>query len=381
MSQRGRQLGVSLIEALVALAIMAFGMLGVVGMQASLRFTADVSKQRSEAVRLAQEEVERLRNFSVLSTAPGAVAFEDISSVTPATASLPGASNTTYTRTTTVVPLTPADPLMKKITVSVAWLDRRAASSSDLQTVSLNTIIAGVAPELAGSLSVPGDQAATQRPLERHPAIPPGAVNRGDGTSTFTPGSSTAVWVFSNATGLITNICTPICIPVTAWLLSGFIQFAVSGPPTPLVAESPSDTAIAAVGVNVNATAPSVLTETCPVVVSSTFLTYYCAVPASAGTRRWSGRSVLTGIPLAATLADASIGLYKVCRYTSDPTTDTPAGGNAEHPLDYSVVTTSLSNQNFLVIKAGDGTTPYGCPGDGPEPLVNSSTRAHQPNS
>jgi Prokaryotic N-terminal methylation motif len=379
--QRRLQLGVSLIEALVALAIMAFGMLGVVGMQASLRFNADVSRQRSEAVRLAQEEVERLRNFSALSPTAGTFAFDDIISSTPASVSLPGASNTTYTRTTTVVSSGLADPLMKRVTVSVVWLDRRAASSSDLQTVTLNTIIAGVAPELAGSLSVPGDQAATQRPLERHPAIPPGAVNRGDGTSTFTPGSSTAVWVFNNATGLITEICTPICVPVTAWLLSGFIQFAVTGPPTPEVAESPSDAAITTVGVSVNATAPSAVTVICPVAVSSTFLTYYCAVPASAGTRRWSGRSVLTGIPLATSLADASMGRFKVCRYTSDATTDTPPGGNAAHPLDYVIVTTSLSNQNFLVIKAGDGTTAYGCPGDGPEPLVNSSTRAHQPNS
>ena len=50
--------GVSLIEALVALAVMAFGLLGVVGMQSTLRVNADVSRQRAEAVRMAQEKME-----------------------------------------------------------------------------------------------------------------------------------------------------------------------------------------------------------------------------------------------------------------------------------------------------------------------------------
>ena len=76
--------GVSLIEALVALAVMSFGMLGVVGMQATLRYNADVSKQRSEAVRLAQEEVERWRSFSVLAPTAGQLAYQDINTAAAA---------------------------------------------------------------------------------------------------------------------------------------------------------------------------------------------------------------------------------------------------------------------------------------------------------
>ncbi|MDP1533833.1 MAG: prepilin-type N-terminal cleavage/methylation domain-containing protein, partial [Rubrivivax sp.] len=45
-----RQQGVSLIEAVVALAVLAFGMLGLVGVQATLRGNADIAKQRAEAV-------------------------------------------------------------------------------------------------------------------------------------------------------------------------------------------------------------------------------------------------------------------------------------------------------------------------------------------
>ena len=57
--------GVTLIEALVALAVMSFGMLAVVGVQATLRVNGDVAKQRAEAVRIGQEAVERLRTDRV----------------------------------------------------------------------------------------------------------------------------------------------------------------------------------------------------------------------------------------------------------------------------------------------------------------------------
>ena len=377
-----RESGVSLIEALVALAIMAFGMLGVIGMQATLRFNADVSKQRSEAVRLAQEEIERLRNFGVLATTSGIApfAFDDIANVAAATVAVPTSANTTYTRTTTVAPAVAGDPLLKKVTVTVNWLDRRATSSTDLQAVTLTTVIAGIAPELAGSLGIPGDQAATQRPRERHSAIPIGATNQGS-TSTFAPpGGGSLVWVFNNATGMITSMCNPGCTPFNAWLLTGFIQFAVSGAPTALIAESPSDGAIPAVGVNVLQTVPILQTVLCRTSLSSTFLTYYCAVQ-TFGTNPWSGRSELTGIALATALTDVSASQYKVCRYTSVQSPTTPGNNNAEHPLNYVSVGTPLTNQNFLVTLAGDGALPYSCPGDVPGNLVNSTTYQHQPSS
>src|SRR3990167_8768909 len=59
-----RHRGVSLVEALIALAVMAFGMLAVVGVQSTMRLNSDLSKQRTEATRIASEEIERLRSFT-----------------------------------------------------------------------------------------------------------------------------------------------------------------------------------------------------------------------------------------------------------------------------------------------------------------------------
>ena len=60
------QRGVSLIEALVAMAVMAFGTLGVLGVQTTLRLNADIAKQRNEAVRIGQETIEAARSFELV---------------------------------------------------------------------------------------------------------------------------------------------------------------------------------------------------------------------------------------------------------------------------------------------------------------------------
>src|SRR5438093_2529904 len=47
--------GFTLIEALIGLLVLAFGMLAIAAFQTSLTRSGDVSKQRTEATRLAQE--------------------------------------------------------------------------------------------------------------------------------------------------------------------------------------------------------------------------------------------------------------------------------------------------------------------------------------
>ncbi len=65
---------------------------------------------------------------------------------------------------------------------------------------------------------------------------------------------------------------------------------------------------------------------------------------------------------------------------------------NADHPLDYGgaqpfserpiakAVSSPLTNQNFLVIRAGDGAAAFDCPADdAATTLVDGNTWRHQP--
>ena len=395
MKQARHSRGVSLIEALVALAVMAFGLLGVVGMQTTLRSSADLSKQRSEAVRMAQEKVEDLRAFALLSGATGTEHdyTKIVSTTTPEIVAVAaGFANTSFSRTVVVTTPLATEPRMKTVVVRVEWSDRRAAAGVASDSIVVNTSIAQVAPELGATLGLPANRAASQRPLGRHVTIPVAAVDQGNGTSIFTPpGGSGATWTFVNGTGRITDICNPagVCVATTSVLLSGYLRFATGGAPTQAEAETPVDSPPfgLTIGVQVSTTAPASGTPVpCLNSSSGSAIAYYCAVPIVTAlpgviaTYTWSGRSTVTGLPLATSSTDDTSTNYRVCRYTPNPGTDTPAGGNVAHPLDYTAAAQSLINQNFLVISAGSGSgTVYSCPASSTNPLINSNTRQHQP--
>ena len=422
-----RQRGVSLIEALMALAIMAVGLLGVVGMQATLRNNADLSRQRSEAVRMAQAEVERLRNFMLLDgAASGVLDFTDIttSATTNVTPSGTGAAaNATFRRAVTVTSGGASDPQMKYVKVAVQWWDRRADASdltdANVQSIELQTSIARASPELAAGLGINTSRSALQRPNSgRHIAIPATATGSGS-TSTFTPpGSGGVSWVFNNDTAIISTIGTKIA---NAILISGYLQFATANSqPTGTQSEAPPSNGDAtdglpivpagggfdSAGLTLSTAGGGMEVETVSpgldpndfqggCAVSSPFTTsgrtyqaFYCAVP-TLGTapggpyaQGWTGKIhvkprpavVETGSPAS---ADNSSSHYRVCRYTPDSSTDTPTGGNVAHPLLYSVLTGPLNNQNYLLIRAGSGSgSAFTCPTDNSStPLIDGDTR------
>ncbi len=412
-NKRRRQIGVSLIEAVVAMAVMAFGMLGVVGLQASLRSNADVSKQRSEAVRIAQAQIERDRSFSVLPSAPlaGRFAYDDV--VTAAAADVtPADSNATFTVTKTVV----AFPAVgdetrvaahKNVGVRVAWSDR----NGEVQFLRMGTLVSATAPEIGAALSAPGIGSVAQTVKGRHPAVPYNAVDLGNGTSTFTPpGAGAGVgWTFNNSTGFITRICNPACTDVNARLLSGFVRFAtgIVQPEAPQ-AEVPPSASLPGVGVSVTTTVPAGATGCFTDSVSdATAVAYYCAMLLDIDTSLavgnplrnvpiWTGQSrVSIAMPaggfdaLAANIADASNVHYRICRYTTTrgqtvvpvPLGTNPAIRNQDHPFNYVRADAALLAQNFLVIRAGDGLAPFTCPADDAvtTPDVFSNTWHHQP--
>ncbi|MEQ1804904.1 MAG: pilus assembly protein PilV, partial [Burkholderiaceae bacterium] len=94
---RRAQRGTTLLEGLVAFLVLSLGMLSVVRVQTQMRLNTDVARQRSEAVRIAQEDIERLRAFSVIAVRAGATAFAGVASATRQVNSDSGQpSNTSY---------------------------------------------------------------------------------------------------------------------------------------------------------------------------------------------------------------------------------------------------------------------------------------------
>lgn len=419
--------GVSLIEAVVALAVVGFGLLGFVGLQSALRFNGDVAKQRSEAVRIAQEAIERWRAYAVVDP-DGAVAdYAEIATV--AQTDVVGATtNTTFKLTRTVRDETvggggpnPAEPRRKTVVVDVEWQDR----NGDMQTVRLSTTIAAIPPELAGTLSLPDAGTPTRMPRARHPAVPVVAKDLGDGKSAFKPPGAPGglvAWVFDNLTGMIVGVCTNVTTAQDAlsagdvsscsgnalgYPLSGFVRFATgSTQPTAADAENPAGSGLAlnVELVELAGTGDPAPTFACyagapqTAIGAGDFVRYFCAVFFPVGTQApvWSGISQLvpggaTPWVIAEDAVDVAIDRYKVCRYTP-AASDAVSVPNRLHPRRYvdvgeqvdGVIAPPLTNQNFLVIRAGDGTTPFQCPTDvAADPaagdFVNSNTLLHQP--
>ena len=390
--------GVSLIEALVAMAVMAFGMLGLAGLQASLRGNSDQARQRSEAVRIAQANLENLRSFSVLNAAAGRRSFDQIVSAAAADVT-PAGSNTNFTMQTIVTDPDPLDVLSvarhKRVVVDVAWADRNNLA----QNVRFGTIVSATPPEIAGAMAAPADASPVQQTSGRNIAIPVGAVDQGDGTSKFTPPGAAAgfSWTFNNVTGFITQICIgAICVDYNAVLLSGFVNFATgASAPTVADAETPPSNILqngagATVSVSVTLTAPVAGSLGCYHLVGVSNVAYFCAIPVDAPSPYWSGRANVNlpaGFTMAGSIDDDHDNRFRVCRYTVAaarvlPHPAVPPLRNEDHPLNYVFVRGPLTNQNFLVIRAGDDHDPFECPADDPSsPYVNGNTWHHQPST
>jgi len=284
--------------------------------------------------------------------------------------------------------------------VTVSWRDR----SNEIQMVRLGTMISATAPETAAALATPADTSPIQQPSGRHPVIPPQAVNLGNGSSSFTPpGASPGVsWTFNNNTGFITQLCTSsTCTDFPGRLISGYINFATdSTQPTGAQAESPPSPKLTGPAfdnprVLVATTEPAIGTVTCfEDQSSSTYVAYYCALPVTnVAPFYWSGRVNVvlpSGLSLATSISDSATTRFRVCRYTPAAarviphliaSTTPPQIRNEDHPLDHHRVGTSLGDQNFLVIRAGDGVgTAFECPADdGSTADQNGSTWHHQP--
>jgi len=377
------QRGVTLIEALVALVVMSFGMVALVGLLSNLRYSGDIAKQRSEAMRLAQRDLETLRSFSVLEKPADAKA--DVRDYEKDIASPPEASsfnltngNTTFVLKREVTPLVKdkTEPQARTVRVTVAWKDRGNIE----QKLFLDTVISRTDPVFSLALGVTPPANGIRQPDKRNPVIPPTAKDLGNGSSAFQPGGKgTAVWVFNNVTAVIT-VCEvgaettlstvdsssfESCKNDTiGYLVSGVIRFSKLDAPDPSAPEAdalpyplsaylnltpsqfknkagtallPGGNDYPSPGYQCFSDAPLSMTA------DQKLVNYYCIVFPNSQ-RNWWGQVLLKGLD---TGTDA--GQYKVCRYSADYNGNTKID-NEEHPESYSAVSYSLARQNFLVM-------------------------------
>jgi len=160
--------GFSLLEVLIAVLVIAVGLLSLAQLHGSLLQDSGVSKARTVALYLAQEKIEDLRSFETLRSAAGKQAFDDIADDTGGDIAADSSTSdgntlysaTDYSRTWTVAdycftsvnspaatcsPSSPNIPDLKRLSVTVSWLDR----DGNTQGVTLNTLIASGDPRQA----------------------------------------------------------------------------------------------------------------------------------------------------------------------------------------------------------------------------------------
>ena len=348
-----RQGGFSLIEALISLVVMAFGMLALSGMQTSLSRNADVAKQRTEAMRLAQARMEDMRSFTGIST--GTVNWNGLD----ATANTTTTTNTTYTIASTMSGVD-TDPL-RAVNVTVTWVDRTGAS----QNVSIASVISQTDPRDPGFIGnpLPLNQ-PLKRPKNRNINIPIPALSLGNGTSAY-QFTSTYVVVFSDINGNVVKICNPnqanatvaqilasTCTTFTGYIVAGYIN-------TPLAAAAAYPTGINTAGIARNAALAGqsitcqfgTATDQNSGATISNYKYYLCVVPLDTPFM-WGGTVKLAGVPINAT--------YIVCRFQYTQTTVT---ANERNIQPYVNVNTSMDEQNYLVTTTNDASpTNASCP-------------------
>jgi len=374
-TSRHQQLGFTIVEALVALAIMGFGILGLAGLQAALSRNADVAKQRTEAMRLAQEKIEQFRSYTGIATT-ASVASQSIASA-PWNSSwdgnwntLPSASgndsittNAVYTRTWNLSSAA-SDPAMRDVTVNVEWVDR----ASEPASVSLSTVVAKSDPADAGFLGFPLPQNKNlKRPKNRNLDIPIPAISI-DGTGkSYIPwtGSSGGYLVFSDISGEIEKKCTATptaanldtvtCDTFDRYLLTGYISGTTSKVNLVTNIVVPFTNAQYIIGTP-DCTVNDAYNQNSITLTAIPGYKYYACLiqPSNHDTdvstaEVWSGRVDLAGA------TSTSLAGTTVCRFVANSSIPVPTGidptiiYNENHPETYLRVGQSLDNQNFYI--------------------------------
>ncbi|WIT10601.1 prepilin-type N-terminal cleavage/methylation domain-containing protein [Paucibacter sediminis] len=341
----GRQRGFTLIEAMVALLIMAFSMLGLAGMQMVMSRNADLARQRSEATRLAQEKIEELRAFNSIEAGAGKAAWDSLASAPDEIAT---GSNVTFTRQVTMGGSN-ADA-QRTIQVAVSWVDR----AGETKSVTLNSYIAKTDPALSGALGFPlPGNGNIKRPKNRNLNIPIAATDLGEGKSAVPLGNF--VIVFSNDSGYVVRRCGSMpstaaeaesCENYPAYILAGYVSgsnSAVTGLNFSGLSGTTSHGAA-------DCSFGNAENQNTPGAFIAGYKYYLCVMRVAATTDPWAGKVLLTGM--------ASGSNYLVCRFQYAATNG--LSDNQRNFQAYTNVRESLDQQNYYITTSGSCPTVSG---------------------
>jgi Tfp pilus assembly protein PilV len=364
-----RQAGFTLLEALIALLITAFGMLGLAGMQMMMSRNADVAKQRSEATRLAEQQIETMRGYTQIQSATGVFAWNDLAGSTQTVT--PTGSNTAYT-VTSELSGTISDT-MRVLKVTVSWRDR----SNELNDLKLNTVIAQLDPARSGGLGFPlPANTNLRRPMDRSLNIPFPARDIGNGTSVYS--LSNFAIVFSNDSGYVVKRCDAVdiddveseedldnCSDFNAYIVAGYVSKTMSSFPASLdINETDMAARLTGDESGIECSMQTAENQNTGATISD-YKYYLCVIPvATEGT--WSGRIHLSGMNSGTD--------YLVCRFQYADTDY--IDDNQRNLQPYSGVNQSLDNQNYVI------TTSNNCPTvSGLATVEHQNCRSSNPNA
>ena len=374
---RQKRRGFGLPEALIALAVLTLALLGAMRWQAIAHVEAGVARERTDAVELARQHLERLRAFTALDPTPGVEAFADIDTVERST---PGPTARFALRSEITT-----DPAArsKQAAVTVSWDDRTGTR----RQVTLRSVIDGALPVHSAVLAQPAWPRPVARPLNRHPDIPLSANDLGNGQSAWAPAtgspneSGAPTFISDNASGEVVALCaaarlgpTPTsCQAYRGTWLSGHVRFSLGEPPDPVHAD---DTPMR-FDMQLEVDAPA-RPAACDTTVhqgpapGGWFARYACVVPLPPG-GGWSGR--LSVVPRGWVIGPRRTD-RQVCRFSADLDGSGAIDRNEEHPDRYAEVTVPLAQQNFLVVR-GDQRCPHSPPP--PHNDASADTVLHPP--
>ncbi|WP_284618230.1 type IV pilus modification PilV family protein [Aquabacterium humicola] len=352
-----RQQGFSLLESMIALVIMAFGLLAIAGVSLKLARSEDVARQRGEAARLAQEKIEEFRSYTQIDTAAGVNAWESMGSGATTDSVGNGANyhaNTTFTRSWQVFDST--DDPWRRVKISVSWADRTSTTATAETTLNFSTIISKTDPFDSGALAFPLPGNTTlKRPKNRNLNIPVPAVDLGGGKSVVQLTNNFAV-VFSNDSGYVVLTCNFIvdsiddlanCTETSAYIIAGYISLDGSiSFPTGLLVSSTGLTGTTGVTCSLN----NAVDQNTGTAITG-YKYYLCVISVPSAGAPWAGTLRLGGTGL-----NSGATNYKVCRFQYP--TGNGATANQRNVQPYTQVSESLDNQNYILSTSGGPNCP-----------------------